>query len=340
MNGLLKVKNLHLRLKTNQGIVHALRGVSINLHANETLAIVGESGSGKSLTMRALLQLVPEQAISSIDGTVIYDRQNLLSLSENKIRSIRGKEIGMIFQDPFATLDPTQRIGYQIIEGILIHFPYKTKAEAKSEALSLLELVGIENPLKRYDQYPHEFSGGMLQRIIIAMVLAMKPKILIADEPTTALDVTIQKQILALLKSIRHKLKMSIIFITHDLSLVHDFCDRICVMYAGKIIEMSERNELFTAPKHPYTVKLLQSIPHLNLDRKSPLEVIEGTPPSIHDEVTGCPFFQRCPKAMTICRGLAPPAYSINGQHKCACWLYDKRVVESTQEAKHASATP
>ena len=316
----LEVHNLRVTFTPKGRKVQAVRGVTFNIKPNERVAIVGESGCGKSQMARALVQLIPSHAGKIEEGKVLYDGVNLLSLTEKEMRRYRGREIGMIFQDARASLSPLITVGDQIVEAYMDHHPLATKKEAKSRALELLELVQIEDPLRSFGQYPHELSGGMCQRVMIALALAPDPKLLIADEPTTALDVTIQAQILDLLKRIQEQFGMSILFITHDFSLLSGFCHRALVMYAGEIVEEANIQELFKNPKHPYTKALLRSIPRLDLPKTSPLEVIEGNPPDLSKPIPGCPFQPRCKFRTLQCASFSPPMIN-----RVACWLYDPR---------------
>ncbi len=325
MSDLLTVENLDVQFRTQGRLVHAVRGVSFKILSSETVAIVGESGSGKSATAKALVQLLPEHT-TLLTGVANYQGQNLITLSEQEMQRVRGKEIGMIFQDPMTSLNPTTRIGQQILEGILRHFPLLSKDEARKRALELLQKVGISHPEERFDAYPFTLSGGMRQRVMIAISLACHPRLLIADEPTTALDVTIQAQILDLLKQIQQELRMGILLITHDLSIVARFCDRVMVMYGGKIVESAPIDELFYAPKHPYTQKLLQAIPRLHQPKSQPLNPIEGVPPNLALPLKGCAFCARCDQAMRICAQEVPTLSLVGQEHLAACHKYDSRA--------------
>lgn len=315
---MLNVKNLHLSFSIIGKKLHAVRGVSFDLFPGETLGIVGESGCGKSALAKSLLKLHPLHS-TEIQGSVDYENLNLLALSERELRKMRGKEIGMIFQDPMTSLNPTLKVGMQIIEGYLKHHPKTTYHEAKAHTLSILDLVGIPNPKERFDEYPHTLSGGTRQRVMIALALISEPKILIADEPTTALDVTIQAQILHVMKEIQQKTGMSIILITHDLSVVAGFCDRILVMYAGKIVESASVYDLFKNPRHPYTKRLLDAIPRLDRNKDHPLVPIEGTPPNLFTPIKGCSFCSRCSMAHKLCKEQEPSLKPIAVNHWIAC---------------------
>jgi oligopeptide transport system ATP-binding protein len=324
MNKLLEVKNLKVTFHTPHQSLTAVRDVSFDLHEGEILGIVGESGCGKSATAKALLKLLPSHSCQ-IEGKALLAGRNLVEYSDRQMQKVRGKEIGMIFQDPMTSLNPTLKIGYQIIEGIRKHDPQISQRDASAEAIGMLELVGIPQPETRFNEYPHTLSGGMRQRAMIAIALAAKPKILLADEPTTALDVTIQAQILDLMKGIQLKTRTSIILITHDLSVIAGFCDRVLVMYAGEIVESGPVEELFYRPSHPYTQRLLQSIPRLDMPQDQSLIAIEGTPPDLSSLLPGCGFCSRCPLAMNICRIQSPPLSTVGPEHEAACWRHDAR---------------
>lgn len=314
----IEVKDLQVTLQGQGQTIQAVRNVSFTLYEGERLGIVGESGCGKTILMKSLLQLLPSNATIG-SGEIWYQGTNLVTLSEKKLQRIRGKEIGMIFQDPMTSLNPTLKIGYQIAEGLLRHFPEITKNQAKQRALELLKQVGIPEPELRLEQYPHLLSGGIRQRAVIALALASKPSILIADEPTTALDVTVQAQILDLLLKLQQGLSTlpSILLITHDLSIVASFCDRVLVMYAGQIVEEASVEELFANPQHPYTQRLLKSIPR----QGDQLHPIAGSPPDLSIPLQGCAFCNRCTEAMNICRTETPPLFN----ERARCWLLDSR---------------
>lgn len=325
MKKLLQVEDLNITFKMRKQKLHAVRGVNFSIHEGETLGIVGESGCGKSVTAKSLLRLMPKH-YTEASGKILYQDIDLMGFSEKKMQTVRGKEISMIFQDPMTSLNPTLKIGFQILEGFKRSYPGIPHQDALKYAIEMLNLVGIPQPEDRIDEYPHTLSGGMRQRIMIALALASKPKLLIADEPTTALDVTIQAQILDLLKKVQKTLRTSIILITHDLSVVAGFCDRVLVMYAGKIVEEATVDELFSSPKHPYTQRLLQSKPRLDMAQDQPLVPIEGTPPDLSLPLAGCGFCTRCPLAMNICNSQHPPLFEIDKEHRAACWLHDKRA--------------
>jgi len=322
---LLSIKNLNVSFSTQRQKLHAVRNVNFELHAGETLGIVGESGCGKSATAKALVQLIPRH-YADLSGEIWYQDQNLASFSEKQMQKIRGKEIGMIFQDPMTSLNPTMKIGKQIVEGYLRHFPEIPWKSAWAYAIEMLHLVGIPNPDERMNEYPHTLSGGMRQRVMIAIALACKPKLILADEPTTALDVTIQAQILDLMKEIQRKTQTSIVLITHDLSVVAKCCDRVLVMYAGKIVESATVDQLFANPQHPYTQRLLQAIPRLDKCKSEPLIPIEGTPPNLSLPLPGCGFCARCPMAMRICVEQSPPLLHLKDGHYSACFKHDPRM--------------
>lgn len=326
MNALLEVKDLEVSFKSDHKLIRAVRKVSFSISPKETIGIVGESGCGKSVMVKALLRLFSHSSASIHSGQVIYQDQDLLKFSEKEMQKVRGKEIGMIFQDPMTSLNPTMKIGKQILEGLLHHYPSLGYKEGYLKVLKLLSLVGISYPEMRFSQYPHELSGGLRQRVMIALALAPSPKLLICDEPTTALDVTIQAQILALLKEIQERTHTSILFITHDLSVVAGFCDKVIVMYAGKIVEIAPADLLFEHPKHPYTKKLLESIPRINEDKKTALKPIGGLPPDLSLKFPGCGFASRCTHPLNICVKEAPQLFSVGDEHKSACWRHDERA--------------
>ena len=325
---LVEIKNERLSFFTPAGEVKALNDVSIRLKEGEVLGIVGESGSGKSVTAYSLMGLTAYPG-KLIGGTLEFNGHHIEKLSEKEMRAIRGNEISIIFQDPMTSLNPVYTIGNQIEEVILLHTD-KNKKQAKARAKELLELVGINEPEKRLRQYPHELSGGMRQRVMIAIALACEPKLLIADEPTTALDVTIQAQILELMMELREKLGMAIIMITHDLGVVASMCEKIAVMYAGKIVEYGTTDDIFYRPKHQYTKGLIRSIPRLDTTEHEKLVPIEGTPVDMLNPPAGCPFAPRCEECMKICLREMPPVTEFEGCHYTQCWLIQKEEYEAT----------
>ena len=324
MKTLLEVKNMHVSIHTDSGVIQAVRGVSFDLHESETLAIVGESGSGKSITNKAVMGLLPVGG--QIDeGEVILNGRDIAHFSEKEMNKIRGAEVSMIFQDPLTSLNPTMTVGNQITEMLMLHKPEMSAEQRKDRALELLDMVGIPNPSERFGQYPHQFSGGMRQRVMISIALACEPKILIADEPTTALDVTIQAQILELMKRLQKKVNTSIIIITHNLGVVSSMADRVQVMYGGRFVESGVLDEVFYETKHPYTKGLLDSIPNLQLSNQQ-LYSIPGTPPDLISPPHGCPFAARCSHCLKVCEKYAPPEFHFSDTHRASCWLYDERV--------------
>ena len=316
---LLEIKDEYLSFFTPAGEVKALNGVSFSMEEGEVLGIVGESGSGKSVTAYSLMGLTAYPG-RLVGGTIRFNGHQIETMTENEFRKMRGNEVSIIFQDPMTSLNPVYTIGNQIREVILLHTD-KTKKEAQERAKELLELVGINEPEKRLKQYPHELSGGMRQRVMIAMGLICHPQLLIADEPTTALDVTIQAQILELMKELQKKTKMGIIFITHNLGVVADICDKVSVMYAGKIVEQGPVDDIFYAPAHPYTMGLLRSMPRVDAESYERLIPIEGTPVDMLNPPEGCPFAPRCEKCMKICLKKMPPYVEVGENHRSACWL-------------------
>jgi oligopeptide transport system ATP-binding protein len=316
---LLSVRDLTVKFFTRRATVHAVRGTSFDLEAGQTLGIVGESGCGKSVSSLAMLGILPKTGRIT-EGEVVFNGQDLVGMSDSKLRDIRGKEIAMIFQDPMTSLNPVLKVGRQITEVLTKHLSMDKEA-ATLEAASLLQRVGIPNASDRLDDYPHQFSGGMRQRVMIAMAIACHPKILIADEPTTALDVTIQAQILELLKQLVAEEGMGLILITHDLGVVAGVCERTNVMYAGRFIETGPTSELFAKPRHPYTLGLLKSVPRLDAVRKEKLDPIGGTPPELTKLSPGCSFAPRCQYATDESRERTPELRPIDGhEHLVACW--------------------
>ncbi|MBP7263030.1 MAG: ABC transporter ATP-binding protein [Spirochaetia bacterium] len=318
---ILQVKDLKAYFKLDEGLLKAVDGVSFDLRKGETLGIVGESGSGKSVTNLAIMKLIPTPPGRIAGGQVIFDGKDLIPMNDNEIRQIRGNKISMIFQDPMTSLNPFLRISTQMVETIVLHQGLDKKA-AKEKAIEMLKLAGIPAPENRIDQYPHQFSGGMRQRVMIAMALSCNPEILIADEPTTALDVTIQAQILELINELSQRLGTAVILITHSLGVVAGMCDNICVMYAGRVVEKGSADEIFADPKHPYTVGLIKSVPRLDKENKQRLYSIPGQPPNVINLPECCPFFPRCDRAMDICKSKYPPVAELGNGRTVSCWLY------------------
>jgi peptide/nickel transport system ATP-binding protein/oligopeptide transport system ATP-binding protein len=317
----LEVRDIKTHFHTQDGTVHAVNGVSFDLRAGELLGVVGESGSGKSVTMMSLLKLLPMPPAEITSGSAYFDGHNLIALSTERIREIRGKRIGFIFQDPMTSLNPVLSVGYQLTEHLRKHMGMNRR-EARARAAELLELVGIPTAAARLNDFPHQFSGGMRQRVMIAIALACDPEVLIADEPTTALDVTIQAQILELVKRLRRELGMSIIWITHDLGVVAGLADRVMVMYGGYVVERAAVKKLYGNPRHPYTHGLLNSLPRIDEEEGERLESIQGQPPHLLSEPTSCPFAPRCAFAFERCLEANPPLMPFADGHEVACW-YD-----------------
>ena len=317
---LLSVRNLKTSFFTHVGEVKAVRGISFDVNEGEVLGIVGESGSGKSVTSLSIMGLLQYPG-RVVDGEILLNGEDILTYSKNQMRRVRGKEIAMIFQDPMTSLNPVYTIGNQVMEMILEH-EKMTKREARARAIEMLKLVGIPAAEKRIDSYPHEFSGGMRQRVMIALALSCNPKLLIADEPTTALDVTIQAQILNLIKKLNRQFGMTTMLITHDLGVVATVCDKVAVMYGGLIMEYGTADEIFYHPRHPYTMGLLGSIPHVDGGEKRRLIPIDGTPPDLINPPKGCPFSTRCKYCMNVCTREQPPYYA-EDKHRTMCWLLD-----------------
>jgi peptide/nickel transport system ATP-binding protein len=317
----LVVEDLRVTFDTDDGLVHAVDGISYSVDAGKTLGIVGESGSGKSVSSLTTLGLTRTQG-AHVDGRMLFGGKDLVAMSDGELRKIRGNEIAMIFQDPLSSLHPFYKVGSQLMEAVLVHRKV-SKSAARDRAVDLLELVGIPDPHRRVDQYPHEFSGGMRQRVMIGMALANEPKLLIADEPTTALDVTVQAQILALLEDLQKRLGMAIIIITHDLGVVAEIADEIAVMYAGRIVEHASTERIFKSPQHPYTWGLLKSIPRLDAPRDEELVPISGRPPSLINRPPGCHFHPRCPYVQEDHKRIDPKLEAVPGQpgHEVACLL-------------------
>ena len=324
MEELLKIENLRVGIQTPAGKVEAVRDVSLTLKAGEVLAIVGESGCGKSILCKAIMKLLPKSA--KIEGGTIWaNGTDITGFSDRQIRKLRGKLFSMVFQDPLTSLNPTLTVGSQIAEAVLVHSPRLSREAVRERVLSLMTLVGIPQPEQRYGQYPHQFSGGMRQRAVLAIALASDPAILLADEPTTALDVTIQAQILDLLKDIQRKLHTATILVSHDLGVVARCADRVAIMYAGRIVEIGTAEEIFYDPRHPYTWGLLQSLPALNRGADH-LKAIPGLPPTLIDPPAGDPFAWRNPYALEIDYHQAPPMFQVSPTHFAATWLLDPRA--------------
>ena len=319
---ILSVHHLVTSFDTEAGRIRAVDDVSFSVSKGKTLGVVGESGCGKSVTALSIMRLLPKPSGIVEEGRVMMDGIDLLSVDPKEMYTIRGKRIAMIFQEPMTSLNPVHRIGKQLGEVFRIHFSHMSDEDIRAASVSLLERVGIPDPKERMFEYPHQISGGMRQRVMIAMALAGKPDVLIADEPTTALDVTIQAQILDLIKDLQAETGMAVIFITHDLGVIATVCDEVMVMYAGKIAEKAPVTDLFYHPKHPYTKGLLASIPRLETPRKQKLPVISGMVPSLHELPEGCRFENRCPRAMKICKETTPGMTKIDDHHEVSCYLY------------------
>jgi oligopeptide/dipeptide ABC transporter ATP-binding protein len=323
---LLSIQDLAVEFKTEDGVVHAVDGVSYDLFPGETLGIVGESGSGKSVSTLALLGLIPQPPGRIVSGTAMFKGRDLLKLKKRELRRVRGNEVAMIFQDPMTSLNPVLTVGSQLGEPIKTHYPDEKDDAVKKRVIDLLKLVGVPNAETRYGQYPHEFSGGMRQRAMIAMAITNSPSLLIADEPTTALDVTIQAQVLEVLKRVQKETEAATILITHDLGIVAEMCDRVLVMYAGHIVESGDVATIFRAPRHPYTIGLMDSLPKLTEDEEW-LQPITGAPPSLIDLPPGCPFHPRCFLARERCRQELPPLAPVEGSgHMSACHFSDELI--------------
>ncbi len=320
MGTLLEVRGLETRFFTQDGVVHAVNGISYSMDEGETLAIVGESGSGKSVSVLSILRLIPQPPGKITGGEVLFEGKDLLKMSNSEIRKVRGNRIAMIFQDPMTSLNPVLTIGFQIMEALELHLGMN-KHQARERAAELLQMVGIPDAANRLDDYPHQFSGGMRQRVMIAMGLACNPKLLIADEPTTALDVTIQAQIVELVKRLQKEIGMAVIWITHDLGVVAGLADRVIVMYAGSIVEEAPIKELYGNPRHPYTLGLLGSVPRMDRPRKEKLTPIEGFPPDLLEVPPGCPFAPRCKYRTDRCLQERPTLREVGPKHRIACWV-------------------
>ncbi|MBK8905174.1 MAG: ABC transporter ATP-binding protein [Anaerolineaceae bacterium] len=319
-NKILKVENLQVQFDTPEGTVHAVNGISYNIKEGEAVAVVGESGCGKSVSMMSILGLIPIPPGKIVNGRALWLERDLLQLSEDALEQLRGSEIGMIFQDPMTSLNPVLSIERQLTEALQKHYGME-KEQARKRAVDLLELVGIPDAARRLGSYPHQFSGGMRQRVMIAMMLACNPSLLIADEPTTALDVTIQAQIVDLVIRMREKMGMAMIWITHDLGVVAGMADRVIVMYAGYIVEEAIVDDLYERPQHPYTMALLAALPRVDQRREKRLKSIPGAPPNLLFAPRGCPFAPRCDFVIERCRQEMPPLEPVAAGHKVACWV-------------------
>ena len=324
---ILEIKDLCVEFQTVEGVVHAVDHLNYTLHKGEKLGIVGESGSGKSVSSLGMMQLIPNPLGRITGGEILYHGKDLVKASEKEMQKIRGNEISMIFQEPMTSLNPIIKCGKQIAESLRLHRGMKKK-EAMEEAVRMMRAVGIANPEVRAHEYPHQMSGGMRQRVMIAMALACQPQILIADEPTTALDVTIQAQILDLIRELNESMGTSVVFITHDLGVVSELCDTVIVMYTGHIVEQAPVKELFESPKHPYTKGLLNAIPKITRER-NPLETIEGMVPNPTERIEGCSFSPRCPYATDQCRKAEPPMAELSDGRLVRCWQYAKENEEA-----------
>lgn len=321
MEKILDVKNLQVSFNTYAGEVRAVRDVSFHIDRGETLCFVGESGCGKTVTAKAIMRLLPKGQAEIKEGSeIVFDGKDVLKMSNKELQAYRGGDVSMIFQDPMTSLNPTMRIGAQV-EEIFVGDKSVTKAQARERALEIFQQLGITDPERRLRQYPHELSGGMKQRVMIAIALIAKPDLIIADEPTTSLDVTIEAQILQLLKDMNQKTNVSVIIITHDLGVIAKLCDRVLVMYGGQIVERGTTDDIFYRTRHPYTSGLMHSIARLEMDKSAQLTPIEGSPPDLFSPPVGCPFAARCEYAMEICSECQPPLTQISEQHKTCCWL-------------------
>ncbi len=323
MAPLLEIKDLHVGFTTDAGTVKAVDGVSYSVDLGETLAIVGESGCGKSVGALSVMGLLPHPAGKVLGGEILFGGTNLLNVSNLDMRHIRGKEIAMVFQEPMTSLNPLLTIGRQLTEGLELHMHMNSK-QAQARAVELLELVEITDGARRLSQYPHHLSGGMRQRVMLALALSCEPRLIIADEPTTALDVTIQAQILELMKRITDESGMALVIITHNLGIVARYADTVNIMYAGRVVEGGTADEIYASPRHPYTRGLMRSVPRPDVPRTAKLEPIEGQPPDLMDLPPGCSFEPRCPHATDQCRAEAPPLLQITPGHTTACWLADQ----------------
>lgn len=330
---ILEVHDLEIRYVTDEETVQAVNDITFSLERGESIGLVGETGAGKTTTALGIMGLVPDPPGEIVKGSILFEGEDLLKLSEKQMRRIRGGKISMIFQDPMTSLNPTMKVGKQIEEMLKEHRKEMSKADRKARAIELLSLVGISNPEARYDQYPHQLSGGMRQRVVIAIALACDPKVLIADEPTTALDVTIQAQILDLMRDLQKKIKTSIIIITHNLGVVANIADRVAVMYGGKLVETGDVEDIFHNPCHEYTKGLLRSIPKAH-EKGGELQAIPGTPPDLMEPPVGCPFAARCKETMIVCQKYMPDYTDCGKNHKSACWMLDEMAQEVNSDEK------
>lgn len=331
---ILDIQNLCVEFRTAEGTVKAVNNLSYTLHRGEKLGIVGESGSGKSVSSLSIMGLIPNPPGEITAGSILYKDKDLVTASEKEMQKIRGNEISMIFQEPMTSLNPIIKCGKQIAESLRLHRGMDKKT-AMNEAIRMMHAVGIANPEVRAYEYPHQMSGGMRQRVMIAMALACSPQILIADEPTTALDVTIQAQILDLIRDLNENMETSVLFITHDLGVVSELCDTVIVMYAGQIVEKAPVDELFSDPKHPYSQGLLHAIPRITKER-APLLTIEGAVPNPTERIEGCSFWPRCPHASELCRKSEPELRQLTEERSVKCWLYSDDTDKKTEEEKEA----
>lgn len=327
MESLLQVNNLEVQFRIAKKRLKAVRDLSFSVKNGETLCIVGESGSGKSITALSILGLLPSNG-QITNGSIQLSNQELVGMSEEKFQKIRGNEISMIFQEPMTALNPTFTIGFQLREPLIIHRKLSER-EATSKSIELLEIVGIPDPARKLKQFPHELSGGMLQRVMIAIALACEPNLLLADEPTTALDVTIQAQILDLIDDLKEQMGMGVIFVTHDMGVVAEIADQVMVMYAGEIAEIGDVDSIFNDPQHPYTKGLLEAVPNVD-DKEHKLNIIPGSMPNLDEQISGCRFHPRCPYAMEVCRTKKPSLYKVSDGRNSKCWLQEVNADENT----------
>ncbi len=325
---MLEVSDLAVDFVQTGSTVHAVRGLSYSVARGEALGLVGESGSGKTVSALTILGLLPRGVARAVHGSVRFEGADLVGMDDHELRALRGARVSMVFQDPLSSLNPVMPIGRQLTEAIGVHL-HLTGSAARKRAIEALDMVGIPRPERRFSHYPHQFSGGMRQRVMIAMALCCRPDLLLADEPTTALDVTIQAQILDLLNRLRRELGMSLLLISHDLGVVADTTDRVAVMYAGRIVEVGQTRDVLANPRHPYTLGLLRSIPRLDRPRRTELTAIEGTPPDLSAELAGCPFRPRCAWAIPRCSSVDPPLEAVAPDHSAACWVKPDEPVEA-----------